>query len=312
MNASRLDERTCTQDSDSPRKTPKAACLALRDIGRDENDDTPKRRAGERLAWLVSQETLMTDIKHRVPQEVEGKVVLVTGAASGIGKAIAQMLHARGAKVVAEDLNPDVETLAQPGLVPLVADITADGAAERAVGLAVEQFGRLDILVNNAGIIINKPVIEMTREDWERIQATNVTAAFLHSREAIKAMLPNRSGAIVNIASYASYFAFPTIAAYAASKGALAQLTRTLALEAIEHGIRVNAIGVGDVVTNILNEVVDDGPGFLAKHGEAAPIGRAAQPEEIAEVVAFLASDRASFMVGSVVMVDGGMTVTAG
>lgn len=312
MNASRLDERTCTQESDSPRKTPKAACLALRDSGRVENDDTPKRRAGECLAWLVSQETLMTDTKHRVPQEVEGKVVLVTGAASGIGKAIVQMLHARGAKVVAEDLNPDVETLAQPGLVPLVADITADGAAERAVGLAVEQFGRLDILVNNAGIIINKPVVDMTREDWERIQATNVTAAFLHSREAIKAMLPNRSGAIVNIASYASYFAFPTIAAYAASKGALAQLTRTLALEAIEHGIRVNAIGVGDVVTNILNEVVDDGPGFLAKHGEAAPIGRAAQPEEIAEVVAFLASDRASFMVGSVVMVDGGMTVTAG
>ena len=254
----------------------------------------------------------MTDLNLSIPQEVEGKVALVTGAASGIGKAIALLLHARSAKVVAEDLNPDVEALARPGLVPLVADISADGSAERAVGLAVEQFGRLDILVNNAGIIINKPVVDMTREDWERIQATNVTAAFLHSREAVKAMLPNRSGAIVNIASYASFFAFPTIAAYAASKGALAQLTRTLALEVIEHGIRVNAIGVGDVVTNILNGVVDDGPGFLAQHGEAAPIGRAAQPEEIAEVVAFVASDRASFMVGSIVMADGGMTVTAG
>lgn len=254
----------------------------------------------------------MTDIKHSIPQEVEGKVALVTGAASGIGKAIALLLHARGAKVVAEDLNPDVESLACPGLVPVVADIAEDGAAERAVGVAVEQFGRLDILVNNAGIIINKRVIDMTREDWERIQAVNVTAAFLHSREALKVMMPNKSGAIVNIASYASYFAFPTIAAYAASKGALAQLTRTLALEAIEHGIRVNAVGVGDVVTNILNDVVDDGPSFLAQHGEGAPIGRAAQPQEIAEVVAFLASDRASFMVGSVVMADGGMTVTAG
>ncbi|MNG07496.1 2-(S)-hydroxypropyl-CoM dehydrogenase [compost metagenome] len=139
--------------------------------------------------------------------------------------------------------------------------------------------------MNNAGIIINKLVIDMTREDWERIQAVNATAAFLHCREAVKAMMPNKSGAIVNIASYASYFAFPTIAAYTASKGALAQLTR---------------------------DVVDDGPGFLARHGEAAPIGRAAQPEEIAEVVAFLASDRASFVVGSVVMADGGMTVTAG
>ncbi|WP_421684107.1 SDR family oxidoreductase [Stutzerimonas urumqiensis] len=254
----------------------------------------------------------MADMKNTVPQEVEGKVALVTGAASGIGKAIASLLHARGAKVIAEDMNPAVEELARAGLVPLVADITEDGAAERAVALAIERFGRLDILVNNAGIIINKPVVDMTRQDWERIQAVNATAAFLHCREAVKAMMPNRSGAIVNIASYAAYFAFPTIAAYAASKGALAQLTRTLALEAIPHGIRVNAVGVGDVVTNILNEVVEDGPAFLAQHGQAAPIGRAARPEEIAEVVAFLASERASFMVGSVVMADGGMTVTAG
>lgn len=254
----------------------------------------------------------MTDSINVVPQEVEGKVALVTGAASGIGKAIALLLNARGAKVVAEDINPSVEELARPGLVPLVADITQDGTAECAVALAVEQFGRLDILVNCAGIIINKLVLDMTQEDWERVQAVNATAAFLHCREAVKAMMSNKSGAIVNIASYASYFAFPTIAAYTASKGALAQLTRTLALEVIEHGIRVNAIGVGDVVTNILNDVMEDGPGFLAQHGEGAPIGRAAQPEEIAEVAAFLASERASFMVGSVVMADGGMTVAAG
>lgn len=254
----------------------------------------------------------MTNYAHTPLDEVQGKIALVTGAASGIGKAIALLLHARGAKVIAEDLNPAVEDLARPGLIPMVADISKDGAAERAVNLAVEQFGRLDILVNNAGIIINKLVVDMTREDWERIQSVNATAAFLHCREAVKAMMPNRSGAIVNIASYASCFAFPTIAAYAASKGALAQLTRTLALEVIGHGIRVNAVGVGDVVTNILNEVVDDGPAFLAQHGQAAPIGRAAQPQEIAEIVAFLASDRASFVVGAVVMADGGMTVTAG
>ncbi|WP_161866426.1 SDR family NAD(P)-dependent oxidoreductase [Pseudomonas yangonensis] len=254
----------------------------------------------------------MADIKNITTQEVAGKVALITGAASGIGRVTALLLHARGARVIAEDIDPAVEQLARPGLVPLVADITEDGAAERAVTLAVEHFGRLDILVNNAGIIINKALVEMTRQDWERIQAVNATAAFLHCREAMKVMMPNKAGAIVNIASYASYFAFPTIAAYAASKGALAQLTRTLALEAIEHGIRVNAVGSGDVVTNILNDVVEDGPAFLAQHGESAPIGRAAQPQEIAEVVAFLASERASFMVGAVVMVDGGMTVTAG
>lgn len=244
--------------------------------------------------------------------EVEGKVAIVTGAASGIGRATAELFHARGAKVVAEDINPEVDALACPGIASLVADITVDGSAERAIAVALEQFGRLDILVNNAGLIINKPVIEMERADWERVITVNATAAFLHSREAMKAMIPNHVGAIVNVASYAAYFGFPTIAAYAASKGALAQLTRVLALEAIPHGIRVNAVGSGDVVTNFLNEVIDDGPGFLAQHGEAAPIDRAARPEEIAEVIAFLASERASFMVGSVVMTDGGMSVKVG
>ncbi|CAL8476949.1 SDR family NAD(P)-dependent oxidoreductase [Caballeronia sp. S22] len=246
------------------------------------------------------------------PNEVAGKVVLVTGAASGIGRAVALLLHSRGAKVIAEDASADVEKLSRDGLIPLKADITEDGAAEAAVALAVEKFGRLDVLVNNAGRILYKPLVELTRQEWEWQMDTNVTGAFMHSREAAKAMIPKKSGAIVNIASYASYFAFPGISAYTASKGALAQLTRTLALEVIEHGIRVNAIGVGDVVTNLLNHFMEDGPGFLAEHGKAAPIGRAAKPDEIAEIVAFLASDRASFIVGAVVMADGGMSVPVG
>jgi NAD(P)-dependent dehydrogenase (short-subunit alcohol dehydrogenase family) len=244
--------------------------------------------------------------------EVEGKAVIVTGAASGIGRAIAELLHARGALVIAEDIDPVVENLARDGLVPLVADITQDGVAERAVELATARFGKLDVLVNNAGRILYKNIVDMTREDWEWQMDTNVTGAFLHSREAMKAMMAQKSGAIVNIASYASYFAFPGIAAYTASKGALAQLTRTQALEAIAYGIRVNAIGVGDVVTNLLNHFRDDGREFLAEHGKTAPIGRAAAPEEIAEIVAFLASDRASFMVGSIVMADGGASVQIG
>lgn len=243
--------------------------------------------------------------------ELEGKVAIVTGAASGIGRATAALLHARGAKVVAEDFNPAVEQLATefPGLVPFVGDVTREETAQRVVALALERFGQLDILVNNAGRIVNKLVVDTTLEEWDLILATNVTGAFLHSREALKVMIPNKRGAIVNIGSYACFFTFPAIAAYAASKGALAQLTRTAALEAIEHGIRVNAIGVGDVVTNLINELRPDGRDFLADHGKLAPIKRAARPEEIAEVVSFLASDRASFIVGSIVMADGGMSV---
>jgi NAD(P)-dependent dehydrogenase (short-subunit alcohol dehydrogenase family) len=256
----------------------------------------------------------MTNIASQV-NEVEGKVALVTGAASGIGRATAELLHARGAKVVAEDIDPAVKELERDGLATLVADITIEGTAEKAVALAVSSFGKLDILVNNAGRIIYKNLVDMSRDEWNWQMDTNVTGAFLHSREAARAMMAHRSGAIVNIASYASYFAFPGIAAYTASKGALAQLTRTQALEAIEHGIRVNAIGVGDVVTNLLNHFRDDGREFLAEHGKKAPIGRAADPAEIAEIaeiVAFLASDRASFIVGSVVMADGGMSVPIG
>ncbi|MFT8523427.1 oxidoreductase/short-chain dehydrogenase/reductase SDR [Acetobacter malorum] len=238
-----------------------------------------------------------------------GKVAIVTGAASGIGRATVELLHARGASVIAEDSDPGVNALARPGIFPLVGDVAAEGAARLAVATAVEQFGQLDILVNNAGIIINKLVVDMTSEDWDRIFAVNIRGVFLHSREAMRTMIPNGSGAIVNVGSYACFQTFPSIAAYAASKGALAQFTRTLAVEAIGHGIRVNAVGAGDTVTNILNDIHADGPSALADYGKHAPIGRAAQPEEIAKVIAFLASDEASFMVGSIAMADGGKSV---
>lgn len=245
-----------------------------------------------------------------VTNELEGKVAIITGAASGIGRATAALLYARGVSVIAEDYNPAVENMSAefPGMVTLVGDVTHEETATKVVDLAIKHFGKLDILVNNAGRIINKLVVDTTLEDWNLILATNVTGAFLHSKEALKAMIPNKSGAIVNIGSYACYFTFPTISAYTASKGALAQLTRTAAVENIEHGIRVNAIGVGDVVTNIINEHQANGRDFLAEHGKLAPIKRAAEPEEIAEVVCFLASERASFIVGSIVMADGGIS----
>lgn len=238
-----------------------------------------------------------------------GHVAIVTGAASGIGLATAELLHRQGARVVAVDRGDNINTLAREGFVPLVADVAQEASATLAVQTALEHFGQLDILVNNAGIIMNKPVVEMSLDEWSQVLAVNATGAFLFSREAMRPMMQAGSGAIVNIGSYACYQSFPNIGAYAASKGALAQLTRTLALEAIGHGIRVNAVGSGDAITNITNAIQPDGQAYLAEHGKKAPIGRAARPEEIAEVAAFLASDRASYIVGAVVMTDGGMSV---
>ena len=240
-----------------------------------------------------------------------GKSAIVTGAASGIGLAIARQFIREGARVVVEDIDPKIETqfANDENVAALVADVGKEESAIAAVDLAKSRFGKIDILVNNAARIVYKPAVEMTLADWNSILDVTSTGVFLHSREALKAMIPNKSGAIINIGSYACAQTFPGISAYAAAKGALAQITRTFALEAIEHGIRVNAIGAGDVVTNLLNTFREDGREFLAQHGKNAPIKRAAQPEEIAEVAAFLASDKASFIVGAVVMADGGMSI---
>jgi NAD(P)-dependent dehydrogenase (short-subunit alcohol dehydrogenase family) len=246
-------------------------------------------------------------------RDLEGKVAIVTGAAGGIGRATALLLESRGAAVIAEDIKPSVQDLARDGrIVPFVRDVSREETAWRVVELAVERFGKLDILVNNAARIIYKPVADMTLAEWDAILSVNLTGVFLHCREAVRAMARTGGGAIVNVGSYACFFGFPQIGAYAASKGGLAQLTRVLAVENIKHSIRVNAVGSGDVVTDLLNDFMPDGREFLANHGKNAPIGRAARPEEIAEVIAFLACEKASFLVGSVVMADGGFSVQVG
>ena len=255
---------------------------------------------------------------HNSRSELDGKVAIVTGAASGIGRATALLLASRGARVVAEDVDPEVAALPGAGgsdarIVPFVGDVATEEAARGAVELAMRRFGGLDILVNNAATLIYKPLADTSLEEWNRVLAVNLTGVFLHSREAVRAIRAHkRGGAIVNLGSYACFHGFPQIGAYAASKGGLAQLTRVLAVEAIRDGIRVNAVGAGDVVTNLLNDAMPDGRAFLAAHGRGAPIGRAALPAEIAEVVGVLVSDRASFIVGAVVMADGGYSVQVG
>ena len=248
--------------------------------------------------------------------KLESRVAVVTGSVRGLGWEIVQAYADEGAKVTICDLvAAEVEKavarlqISESRVLGVKADVTRELDVTELFEKVTRQFGKLDILVNNAAIIINKPLLDMSLDDWNGIQAVNATGAFLFSREAMRAMVPAKAGAIVNVGSYACYQAFPQIAAYAASKGALAQLTRALSLEAIEHGIRVNAVGSGDVITNITNHIHADGPAFLAEHGQKAPIRRAAQPSEIAEVIAFLASEKASFIVGAVVMADGGMSV---
>ncbi|EGJ73727.1 putative short chain dehydrogenase/reductase family oxidoreductase [Streptomyces sp. Tu6071] len=242
--------------------------------------------------------------------EFAGKTALVTGAARGIGKETVALLHARGAHVVALDVRPELASLAQefPGTVTVTGDVTAEETSTRAVGSAVDAFGGLDILVNNAGRTLNKPVTHTTAEDWDSVMDVNARGAFFFAREAFRAMKERGGGAIVSTGSYASAVGLPEGAAYSASKGALAQLTKVLALEGGPLGIRANLVAAGVVETDFLDTFRLDSRAYLASFGNVHPLGRVAQPHEIAEVLCFLVSPRSAFVTGAVLAADGGFT----
>ncbi|MGW5689803.1 SDR family NAD(P)-dependent oxidoreductase [Streptomyces asiaticus] len=242
--------------------------------------------------------------------EFAGKTALVTGAARGVGKETVALLHARGARVVAVDLRPDVTTLGDefPGVLAMRGDITREETAVHAVRSALDAFGGLDILVNNAGRTLNKPVTETTAEDWDTVMAVNARGSFLCAREAFRTMQSRGGGSIVSTGSYAGTVALPEGAAYSASKGALAQLTKVLAVEGGPWGIRANLVAAGVIETDFLDTIRPDSRAYLASFADAQPLGRVAQPEEIAEVLCFLASPRSSFITGAVVPADGGFT----
>ncbi|MFC6066069.1 SDR family NAD(P)-dependent oxidoreductase [Streptomyces ochraceiscleroticus] len=242
--------------------------------------------------------------------EFAGKVALVTGAARGVGKEAVALLHARGARVVAVDLRPGIRTLPDefPGVLAMTGDIAQEETAARAVRSAVESFGGLDILVNNAGRTLNKPVTDTTAEDWDAVMAVNARGSFFFAREAFRAMKARGGGAIVSTGSYTCTVALPEGAAYSASKGALAQLTKVLAVEGGPLGIRANIVAAGVIETDFLDTFRTDSRAYLASFADAQPLGRVAQPEEIAEVLCFLVSPRAGFITGAVVAADGGFT----
>ncbi|MCX4671319.1 glucose 1-dehydrogenase [Streptomyces sp. NBC_01381] len=243
--------------------------------------------------------------------DLTGRVAVVTGAARGIGHATATLLRDRGARLVVTDRSEAVEELAAKdpdNVAALVGDVADEDLARATAALATRRFGRLDILVNNAGRTLNKPVTETTVEDFDDILRVNARGNFVQAREAFRAMEAGGGGAIVSVASVSSLVAFATQTAYAASKGALAQITRVLAIEGGPKGIRSNAVLPGVIDTDIMEGVVEDGREMLASFGPAHPIGRIGHPEEVAEAVVFLVSDAAGFVTGALLTVDGGWT----
>lgn len=248
---------------------------------------------------------------------LEGRTALVTGAAGGIGKAIARRLAADGARVMMTDIDGtrlagSADDLAAQGLAVagVPADLNDPGARDRLVPDVLRRWGRIDILVNNAAAHGRRAAFLDTEPgEWEAVFATNVFAAAALCRAAARAMAAAGSGAIVNVGSIQADMPVATYAPYAASKGAIASLTLALAVELSAKGVRVNAVAPGVIATEAFESTLS-GSGAGTLPGSAALIDRRGNAEEVAAAVAFLASDEASFITGAILPVDGGRHIS--
>ena len=251
--------------------------------------------------------------------EFKERVAVVTGAAKGIGAATARAFVREGARVVVADVDPAAgRTLADElaagddRAIAVVADVARREDARRIAEEAVRAFGGVDVVVNNAGIQTYGTVEEMAEEEWDRTLAINLKSVFLVSKYLVPELRKRGGGAIVNVASVQGLATQPAVAAYAASKGGILAMTRSMALDYARENIRVNAVCPGSVDTPMLRASADlygdgDPEAALRDWGKLHALGRIARPEEVAEMILFLASPRASFCTGGAYLVDGGM-----
>ncbi len=249
---------------------------------------------------------------------LDNRVAVVTGAGSGIGRAIAVRFAVAGAHVVVAELSEETarETVhliaaARGSAWACVGDVTDEAQVERIAAAAVERFGSLDILVNNAAISEGQGILELDPAAWDRNMAVDLRAPYLLMQAALRRMTAQRRGAIVNIASVNGLLGLGEYP-YSAAKAGLISLTQNAAVEFGPAGIRVNAICPGTVRTPIWTERLAARPDLFERLARWYPLGRVAEPEEIAAVALFLASDEASFVTGAVIVADGGLTAGMG
>ncbi len=239
---------------------------------------------------------------------LQGRVCIVTGAAQGIGEACARRFAREGAKVVIADIEDQRgQALAQELQALFVhCDVGDKAQVDTLVAKTMLSHGRIDVLVNNAGIFKASDFLEITEADFDAVLRINLKGSFLVGQAVAREMAKAGGGAIVNMSSVNAVLAIPNIASYNVSKGGINQLTRVMALALVDHGIRVNAVAPGTIATELAAKAVLTSEEAKKKIMSRTPMKRLGEPSEVADVVAFLASDAASYITGEIVVVDGG------
>ncbi|HEX9172400.1 MAG TPA: 3-oxoacyl-ACP reductase family protein [Telluria sp.] len=237
------------------------------------------------------------------------KVAIVTGASQGIGLACAQRLVQEGARVMLADIRPEVaDAAAALGDAArfFCADVSQKADVDALVAATLAAFGRIDILINNAGVTHAAEFLDLAEEDFDRVLRINLKSMFLCSQAVARDMVKRQSGCIINMSSVNAELTIPNQVPYVISKGGVNQLTRVAAVSLAQHGIRVNAIGPGTILTELAKKAVLGSPAARHTILSRTPLGRCGEPEEVASIAAFLASDDASYMTGQTLYADGG------